>query len=375
MRKLMKQRGFSLIELMVGMTLSLLGILVILQVLVSMQKNKKDTVSSGDAQQNGAMALYEIGNTVGSAGYGIASTILNSKDVCTNAVGAYLPVSGYKSGSPGADFNFWLAPVVITDGAGGNADAITVMQGNTSGTVSPMDVAAATADMVTVAAGTTFNFNLGDVFLMHQSGKGCMIGQVTDKDAVSSLTYTAGAIFLSPYTNTNDKAKYNKAGGITAADATLFKFTDGAKVLNLGPAPLLTTYSVINGALNSDASAVFEGVNEVVADGIVNLQAQYGVDTNGDGSVDKYVNAPAGNPPLPDVNADGIVNHADWARIRAIRVAILARGIQRENACNSTQPSWSGGVFDMTTLVDWKCYRYRVFETVMPLRNVVWDPT
>lgn len=374
MNKLIQQRGFSLIELMVGMTLSLLGILVILQVLVSTQKNKKDVVSNGDAQQNGAMALYDIGAAVSSAGYGIAAAM--STGICTNAAGTYLTVSGYKSGAPGADFNFWLAPVVIANGAGGAADTITVMQGNTSGTVSPMDVAATTSDTITVAAGTTFNFNLGDVFLMHQAGKGCMIGQITAKDAVSSLTYAAGGIFLSPYTNANEQAIYNKVGGIT--DATLFKFTDGTKILDLGPTPSLTTYSVINGALNSDSSAAFVGANEVVADGVVNLQAQYGVDTDGDGAVNQYVNAPTpavGAPPLSDFNADGAINQADWARVRAIRVAILSRGAQRESACDSSQPSWSGGNFDMSALPNWQCYRYRVFETVMPLRNMVWDPT
>lgn len=373
MHKLIKLRGFSLVEVMVGLTLSLLGMLVILQVLSTMQKNKRDTVSSGDAQQNGAMALYSIGNTVSSAGYGIGSTF-NAAGVCANAAGAYLPVSGYKSVSPAGDVTFWLAPVVITNGTGGNADSITVMQGNTSITVSPMDIAAKTADTLTVAAGTTFNFNLGDVFLIHQAGKGCMLGQVTAKDAVSSLTYAAGAPYLSPYSNVNELAKYNKAGGITSADASL-AFTDGAKILNLGPDPSLIVYSVINGSLNSNASTVFDGPNEVVVDGIVNLQAQYGVDTSGDGAVDSYIDAPASTPSISDLNADGVINQADWARVRAIRVAILARGIQRENACNSAQPSWSGGNFDMTALTDWQCYRYRVFETVMPLRNVVWDPT
>jgi type IV pilus assembly protein PilW len=24
--------------------------------------------------------------------------------------------------------------------------------------------------------------------------------------------------------------------------------------------------------------------------------------------------------------------------------------------------------------VDWRCYRYRVFETIVPLRNFVWRP-
>lgn len=377
MNRSMKHRGFSLVELMIGMTLALLGLVVILQVLVVSQSHKKAAVSSGDAQQNGAMALYDVQNAIENAGYGIGAALYDTSNSCTDATGAYLPVAGYRNGVPaGLDFSFWLAPVVITDGGGGKPDTITVMQGNTSGTVSTTDVAASTSSTITVTAGSTFNFNLGDVFLLYQSGYGCMVGQLTAKDAVSSLSFTAGGVYQSPYTGNNENSIYNKAGGITsAADAGLYKFVDGAKLLDLGPSPSLITYSVNNGALNAAAAGVFAGANEVVADGIVNLQAQYGVDTDGDGAVDQYVDAPNTNPPLLDFNADGKIDQADWLRVRAIRVAVLARGVAREATCDSKQPSWSGGNFDMSTLPDWQCYRYRVYETTIPLRNVAWDPT
>lgn len=379
MKNPVNNRGFSLIELLVGMTLALIGVLVISQVLVSSQKNKRDAVSSGDAQQNGAVALYEINSTVGNAGYGIAAAMFNATNmtkVCENSAGTYLKVAGYKSsGGAVGDFSFWLAPVVITNGTGGASDTITVMQGNTSGAVSTINVAASTTNSVTVAAGTAFNFNLGDVFLLYQASKGCIVGQVTANDGVSNLTYASGASYISPYTVANESSIYNKASGIVNADAALYKFTDGSRILNLGPTPTLTTYSVINGALNADASAVFAGANEVIADGIVNIQAQYGVDTNNDKAVDSYVDAPSTNPSVPDINGDGKVNQVDWKSVRAVRIAILARGIQRENACDSTQPAWSGGNFDMSAVANWQCYRYRVFETVMPLRNVAWDPT
>ena len=45
-------------------------------------------------------------------------------------------------------------------------------------------------------------------------------------------------------------------------------------------------------------------------------------------------------------------------------------------------PTWSGGaegatrVFDLSATVtapdDWRCYRYRLFETTVPLRNWIW---
>ncbi len=36
--------------------------------------------------------------------------------------------------------------------------------------------------------------------------------------------------------------------------------------------------------------------------------------------------------------------------------------------------NWSGWAsFDTSTYpTDWQCYRYRVFETTIPLRNIIW---
>lgn len=111
------------------------------------------------------------------------------------------------------------------------------------------------------------------------------------------------------------------------------------------------------------------------ADLVVNLQAQYGVDTDADGMVDAWTEAPP----------------ADWTNLLAVRFALLTRGQQYETTklyeLNGTgtapfKPSWSGGDFTMTNvdgtadsepegINDWRFYRYKVFETVVPLRNTI----
>ena len=72
--------------------------------------------------------------------------------------------------------------------------------------------------------------------------------------------------------------------------------------------------------------------------------------------------------------------------IKAIRVAVLARSSQYEkpdsaNKCQATTtamiakwPSWNGStIFNTANYpVGWDCYRYKVFETLVPLRNVLW---
>jgi type IV pilus assembly protein PilW len=88
-------------------------------------------------------------------------------------------------------------------------------------------------------------------------------------------------------------------------------------------------------------------------------------------------------------------SHADYQHIAALRVAVVARSKMPE------KPN-SAGVCNLTTAkpqvftsdapqgvaavpvtvevavaidpIDWKCYRYRVFETIVPLRNAGWRP-
>jgi len=53
-------RGFTLIELMVAVALGLLTTLVIAQVFLQSEGNKRTTTSGSDAQVTGALALYAL---------------------------------------------------------------------------------------------------------------------------------------------------------------------------------------------------------------------------------------------------------------------------------------------------------------------------
>ena len=67
-------RGFSMVELLVAMTISLIGMIIIFQVFEVSEGIKRTTTSGGDAQQNGAIALYMIDQDVRNAGMGFNDT-------------------------------------------------------------------------------------------------------------------------------------------------------------------------------------------------------------------------------------------------------------------------------------------------------------
>ena len=62
-----RQRGVSLIELMVGVVIGLLAVLVIYQTFAVAEGIKRQTISAGDAQKTGMIATYLLGAELSSA--------------------------------------------------------------------------------------------------------------------------------------------------------------------------------------------------------------------------------------------------------------------------------------------------------------------
>jgi type IV pilus assembly protein PilW len=126
-------------------------------------------------------------------------------------------------------------------------------------------------------------------------------------------------------------------------------------------------YFVQNGRLmmqdmNLAVSAV-PPVNPVpIADNIVTVRAQYGRDTDGDGYVNVY-----------DVTAPAAPRN-----VVAIQIAVVARSGQLEK--NAVAPTtlqlWNGGTVANGGAIPLDTaaqqYRYKVYQTTVPLRNVIW---
>lgn len=139
------------------------------------------------------------------------------------------------------------------------------------------------------------------------------------------------------------------------------------------PVPTLEVFSV---AVVNGQSVLQSNLNGVLADGIVQLKAQYGTDADGNGIVDsgEWVTTAPANP----------------MNVLAARLVLVARSSQGEKPkmvggvvqCNTTtgMPVWNGGGVDLSGQLglavsdDWKCYRYKSFEITVPLRNVIWKP-
>ena len=384
------QRGFSLIELMVGVVIGLLAVLVITQV-VTLAEGRKRTVSMGsDAQVNGALALFTLQRDIEQSGYGV--TVQQALGCPTKYAGS------------AANGTFTLAPVVITDGGASNAsDQITVLEAGGSTFSVPMGLTENTPNPPT--SGTPFKVasSLGAA-----AGNLMILVPATNNPAGTALTptWTTTGISCSVFSATN-----NAGSSTTALTSTQIPHTSAGSgwnqdsvfpamtvegdpvvlksfVLNMG-SMLLRTYSV-------SAAGNLQGADLSLADGstpaatdlypqIVMMQALYGKATGANANlVNTYEKT------TPNTNAK-------WQQVKSIRVAVVARSVQYEKeAVTVNPPVWNVGSsiavtgassafpgcdshsaclkLDVSTLVgaDWQHYRYKVYDTIVPLRNALW---
>jgi type IV pilus assembly protein PilW len=100
-----------------------------------------------------------------------------------------------------------------------------------------------------------------------------------------------------------------------------------------------------------------------IVDGIIAVRAQYGRDTDGDGYIDVYDNT----APM------------DTNQLIAVRIAVVARSgqLERLEVSPSSLPLWNsgsvtnGGAIALDAMA--RRYRYKVYQTIVPLRNVIWN--
>ncbi|MFA7269077.1 MAG: PilW family protein [Sterolibacterium sp.] len=351
--------GFSLVEIMIGMVIGMLGIIVMMQIFALAEGQKRATTGGGDALNSGAIALYGVQRDIRQAGYGFSALNLFNCNV-TMPSGATIP----------------LVPVSINPAAvpagDANSDTLLVMYGNANGTPQGNVINALAGPVYTVS--TPSSFAVGDRVIAVPAA--CAANLLVDQvNAVAANVTVATGV---------------------AGVATLY---------NLGQLPKVLGYAIRNGNLTvcdyfandcSIAGSVGDPTIWVpIASNIVSLRAQYGHDT-----LTAAITFATPPVPLPNYVVDtydqttptavtAFPTPCGWARIPAVRVVLAARSGQYEKDLVTTAaPVWEGSTvvagsatgannptalpIDLTANTDWQHYRYKLFQTVVPIRNIAW---
>ena len=382
-------RGFSLIEIMVGVVIGLIAVLVIYQVYTVAEGFKRNTTAAGEAQMNGLFSTFVLGMEIGNGGAGMAVAAQDLAS-CPDPGGA-MPQRFAQSFRP--------VPALITDGGGNAISDWLVVNYSMATTLANSALFTGNA-----APGATFpvqspgGFHVGDLVVGISApttpSSPCASSKVTavsapDGNGIVTITQTP----LLP------------AGGID--------FFGSSVLLNMGPCNRAqkVRYSVNNGVLYStpliDTSAANCGkladplVPNPLASNIVVMKVEYGIDSDGDAKrlLDYWVQGTTATPkgdwdpatllaaPITKIN-----------QIKAIRIGIIVQSEQFDKGLagftggDYTNGNYNWVLFDCADLVKANCpgrltgsvlasasppgnWRFRKYETVIPLRNEIWNKT
>lgn len=394
------QSGFSLIEIMVGLVMGMLTVIVIMQTLSVAEGFKRTSTGAGDAQNSATIALFTLQRDLRVAGYGINTTdSYGPLAICTTgSLVAYngsrvppditFPANNFApfiinpSNIPAGDTGTDVIQVIYTNNFGMTGTGISFAQvsGSTDGDY-----------QVTNRAG----FRQGDLVLAVQAGLACGIVQITSlpgSGRCGDSTSNTGTNLIKHTTSSFDNfysdpthcsvastPVWNKSGGLGMTFSAAYLYNLGSSA-----GMVVREYAIRNGRLKvcnmltadctSTASLTDEAVWTTIGDDVVSLKAEYGKDdgaasgTADDGTVDSW-------------NTTAPSTYTDWKRIIAARVAVVARSKQYEKTTvtTSSAPSWQGAStsqasnpINLSQLPDWQHYRYRVLETTIPFRNMIW---
>ena len=341
------QRGVGLVETMIGLVIGMLMVLVIFQVYQVNEGQKRAVTGGSDAQQNAGYGLFIIGRDISIAGNAIAASA-SALDGCA----LLRPI-----------------PVVITAGATDNdPDSVTVLYGGSS----TLSTAVAFLNNATIASAASagpyqvaspVGFSPNDVIAAVQ-GANCTLSTINAGGVVVSGTTGYATITHTPIAG-------NMATTYNAINAALVNLGPGASgVKDAAVARVVYSVDAATNTLRSQNQLPVNGpINPVVSD-VVNLKAQFGLDTDNDGAIDTW-QAATGNWSAANLPTQPL---ATLKQIRAVRVAIVTRSEAYEKDPVTSGPLLMfDGAVSMNLGADQQHYRYKVFETIVPLRNAVWN--
>ena len=348
---------------MVALAIGMLAAIVMMQMFALSEERSRTASTGGDAQTNGIITFYQLQSNINRAGYGFNSISLFNCNTTWKVASGSLLSNAVR-----------IAPVTINPISGAstalipagdpNTDTLLVMFGNGNGQPEGNKADTATNPVYTMQMANSFT--VGDRVIA----------------AASDVPDVCAANLLIDQISTVAPTTVTVAAGATGT--TLFNLGPGVAGLPTaaGPnGPTILAYAIRGGnlttcdfVLNDCSLAANTGdaaVWEPIASNIVSLRAQYGQDTSSSmiGVVDSY------NQTTP-------TTACGWARASAVRLALVAKSAQFEKTVvTAAAPVWDGSAstaIDLTKKPDgtanpnWQNYRYKLFQAVMPIRNVAW---
>lgn len=386
-------RGITLIEVMVSLVVSAFISIVVVGVMGMVETSKRRTISGSDLGQVAAYVQSVLDRTLRNAGSGFTQAATYAFGCQLHAARSGTQVLPRSSANPlpapfasvntGTTGVFRLAPVVIANGqttpgiSGQPSDVLIVMSGQ-SGQSEGAIPFAADAQLGTLLLQNSVGLAPNDLLLVTDrqpiaSGTApCLVEQVASSFNAATAS---GTVTLTGTYATN---------GIDTAVLTDYSIV--SQVLNLGnvasgnpPSLQLIGVGNDNTLYSYDLLQTNGAPLQPMGDGVFELQALYGLDTNGDRRIDQWA-APTGDYAVSSLMDGSTTANARLRTLVAVRVGLLLRSSMQEGS--EVGPAslrlftelGDDLTYTRTLSTAERRYRYRTLESTVPLRNLLLTP-
>jgi type IV pilus assembly protein PilW len=399
-----RQRGMTMIELLVAMAIGVITMLAISQLLVASENHKRTTTSTNDVDQTAVYTFNEIDRALRAAGsgiaqsaYGTATGVLGCRLNMASAGTTYMPRPGaypppfstrFLGGATPAALQ--VAPVLIGAGQSDNStsDVLVVMGGSgADGGVSRslFGVGSLVSNVASLILASTVGFNNYDLILVSQNGMSdCLLEEVSGPPAAGILTlnpavpyYTQAQGLLTTLIQSTTTA-ITPLGNVQPTDSPSdLQF----QMFGVSTNNTLYSYDLLQNQNLVHLAGTGGDVAQAIADGVIQMNAIYGVATANNPSVFDHWVSPSAAAGY-DINT--VMNSPTKQKlIIAVRVAIVVRGEYYDKSVVSPSSlTIFSGLLDgngnslqktvsLTTTQDQQHYRYRVVEFTVPLREMI----
>ncbi len=365
MKNINKQKGSFILELMIGLVIATATILTAMTIYLYFENQKRITVETNQLLANLSVGMFAIQKSVPLAGYG-----LNPKLMQCATISAYDDTR--PSGSQ--EFNLEVKSLqIIPEAEYTDTDIVpdpesSVLMLSKGDSEISYGLANMTQSMPNSSAAykvdNRFGYKEGDLMIaISADGSQCILSQVTNLPGggnSDNVIHNSGN-YTDPVTGRNIPARYNKAGGIGAP------FNVGDSLLNIGSTPVSLKFYLSNNQLR--VKNEFDNTDKVIANNIVGFKAVALIDEDENKAIDKRV--------------DWLHTSTDLTHTKGVKLLLVGKSsipFMNEkdstgncSATTNSEFSWSEGVFDLSKIVgldkDWKCYRYRLQESTIYLKN------
>lgn len=370
-----RQHGFTLVELLISMTIGLVLIAGLGVIINRFENSKRRGASASDLALATGYLAYDLDRQVRSAGSGLyqANNAFGCQLFASLGGAQILPSPGaFPAPFTSVSTTVRAIPVLAFPGAGaGGSDVLQVLTGSSGMSESPFQVNGNSTTANTIQVTNSMGVRGGDLMLLTEPGNpNCMVvqaaanyvggpSQIVDLGG-SYFSNSIGSLSMLSFSNGSLPAVLSNLGNQTGNPPRF-------QLLGVNASQQLVAYDMLR--LNNLPNAPTTPVP--LAEGVVTMRVRYGIDGGSNGVITSWVVPETGG----FTAAAMATSQALVRQIIAVRVALLLRADRIEQTVAnpgsyvlfSSLPQSS----QVTVATADPNRAYKVVEFTIPLRNAI----